>query len=77
MGEPTATFVQHDEKHYSATELASLWGLHPDSIRNLFRGEQGVILLGTQRSTRRRRCYTTMRIPASVAERVHRKLQNR
>lgn len=63
-----------EEKHYRPEELAELWGVHPETVRRLFRNEDGVMKIGNRRSTRYRRAYTTLRIPASVAERVYRRL---
>ena len=70
-----ASFVSFAEKHYTASELAALWGLHGKTVRGLFKGEPGVMVLGNTKTTRYRKAYTTLRIPASVAERVHRRLQ--
>jgi len=62
------------EKHYSPKELSALWGLSTDTVRRLFREEEGVLLIPS-RNTRRalRANYTTMLIPESVAKRVHAK----
>ena len=61
------------EKHFSATELATAWGVSAETVRTIFRIEPGVLRLeGQQTKTRRR--YVTLRIPQSVAERVHRRL---
>ena len=65
------------EKHYSPAELGALWGLGADAVRKLFLGELGVLVLDRYGSTRRQRQYRTLRIPASVAEYVHRRLVNR
>lgn len=59
------------EKHFTPEELGELWGLSADTIRRLFDEEPGVLVI--QRSKRRSRRYRTLRIPASVAERVHRR----
>jgi hypothetical protein len=62
-----------EERHYSPTELASTWGLRPETIRQLFENESGVIVLGNTESRRKRR-YRTFRIPESVVFRVHKKI---
>jgi hypothetical protein len=62
------------ERHYSASELAALWNLSLDTIRRIFDHEPGVLVLGDERGNRNRRRYTTLRIPESVAARVHRRL---
>jgi hypothetical protein len=65
--------VMMDEKHYSPAELADLWGVSVQTIRELFKSEDGVLKIGSD-GTRNRRAYKTLRIPYSVAERVHTKL---
>jgi transcriptional regulator GlxA family with amidase domain len=63
------------ERHYSADELATLWNVSGDTIRRLFEREPGVLVIERARS-RNARHYRTLRIPESVAERVHRRLSN-
>jgi hypothetical protein len=58
------------EKHYTPAELAELWGVSVQTIREVFKDEEGVLKLGSN-GTRTRRAYKTLRIPESVAERVH------
>jgi len=60
-------------KHFTPAEIGELWGLSPDTVRRLFEKEPGVLLIGDD-SRRGKRRYLTMRIPASVVCRVHRKL---
>lgn len=67
----TAAFA---EQHFTASELAELWHLDSDTIRKIFRDEPGVLLITTGKKTRYRKAYTNIRIPASVAERVHRRM---
>jgi len=62
-----------DEKHYSPAELAKAWGISVEKIRSIFHTEPGVLKIGSN-GTRNRRGYVTLRIPKSVAERVHRRL---
>jgi hypothetical protein len=62
-----------DEKHFTATELAQAWGVSAETIRQIFRNEQGVLKIGKS-GTRVKRGYFTLRIPMEVAERVHRRL---
>lgn len=65
------------DKHFSPVELAELWGLSPQKIRQIFNGEPGVLRIGepSRRIGRTlRRAYHTLRIPESVAIRVHQKL---
>jgi hypothetical protein len=63
------------ERHYTVAELSELWSLSPDVVRRLFEREPGVFVIGDQ-GTRSKRRYTTLRIPQSVVERVHRRLCN-
>ena len=60
------------ERHYSVKELAEMWGLSPTPIRRLFRDEPGVLRFGKEKRGHQRD-YVTLRIPASVAERVYRR----
>ena len=62
------------ERHYSVKELASLWNLSDRTIRRMFVGEPGVVEWGAC-ERRRKRAYKTIRIPESLARRVHRKLR--
>jgi hypothetical protein len=59
-----------EEKHYTPSEIAKLWGVSVDLIRDNFRKESGVLAL--DRTGRGK--YITMRVPESVMERVHRRL---
>lgn len=62
--------VSSEEKHYTCKELAEQWKVDQSTIRKLFRDEPGVLRFG--RSGRRtKRDYVSLRIPASVAARVH------
>jgi hypothetical protein len=61
------------ETHYTPDELASLWGVSVDSIRRIFRDEPGVLKMG-DKNPKHKRQYLTLRIPGSVAERVHTRL---
>jgi hypothetical protein len=63
----------HTERHYAVTEIAEMWNLSPDKVRELFENEPGVLVLG-ERSPRHKRRYVTLRIPHSVLERVHRRM---
>lgn len=63
-----------EERHYSVAELAERWNLSPDTIRKLFENEPGVLVIGEHSTKRGKRCYKTLRIPESVAARLHRRL---
>ena len=62
-----------DERHFTVDELAQMWQLSDDFVRRLFQREHGVVVFCAPRPGRR--VYRTLRIPASVAERVHRRLR--
>jgi len=58
--------IMATEPHYTPADLARRWGYHPDTLRRIFRAEPGVLKTGTVR--------TVLRIPESVAQRVHERL---
>jgi len=60
------------ERHYSPAEIAAMWNLSDDAVRKLFQKELGVLVLGCSATHKRR--YTTLRIPESVVQRVHRRM---
>jgi hypothetical protein len=62
------------ERCYSVLEIASAWALSAHTITRLFENEPGVLSLGNRLSARKRR-YITLRIPASVMERVRTRLE--
>jgi hypothetical protein len=64
-----------EEHHYSVTEFAERWNPSGDVVRKLFEREPGVLVIGDHGSRKKRR-YTTLRIPQSVVEQVHRRLSN-
>lgn len=68
------------EQHYQPADLAKLWGLSPSKVRRIFEKEPGVLRIGepSRRVGRAlKRSYFTMRIPESVAQRVHQRLTRR
>jgi hypothetical protein len=65
---------QFATRHYSVREIAELWNLSDDLVRELFEREPGVLVIGRDRSPRKRR-YLTLRIPQDVVERVYRRRQ--
>ena len=58
------------EKHYSLEEVAEAWGISVRSARRIFRDVPGVSDVCSRRVLTSRP-YTILRIPASVAARVH------
>jgi hypothetical protein len=69
----TVSQIPAEEHHYTPEQVAEMWQLDPNSIRRIFRNE-GVLCFGRAVSTKTKRAYTTMRIPRSVLERVHRSM---
>jgi hypothetical protein len=69
----TCTNLIVDERHYAPADLAKAWGVSTDLIRDVFRDEPGVLRFANP-ATRTKRGYATIRIPESVAQRVHTKL---
>ena len=61
------------ERHFSVDELSELWGMSDDFVRRLFLREPGVVVFCHPRPGRR--VYRTLRIPESVAHRVHQRRQ--
>jgi AraC-like DNA-binding protein len=65
------------EHHYTPKEIAQRWGLSESKVRRMFEVEPGVLRIGepSRRVGRKlRRAYFIIRIPESVALRVHRRL---
>jgi len=60
------------EPHFSIQQIAEVWGLSESAVREIFRDEPGVFSV-TRPKSRYKRAYTTLRIPRSVVERVHRR----
>lgn len=61
------------ESHFRVSELADQWHVSDDTIRRVFRNEEGVIKLVQQKKGKRR--WIMLLIPKSVAERVYRRFQ--
>ena len=61
------------ERHYAVIEVAELWNLSPDKVREIFEHEPGVLVIG-DRNPRHKRRYLTLRIPQTVLRRVHNRL---
>ena len=68
----STAFSIFTERHYTVAEVAASWNLSEDAVRKIFQNEPGVLIIGDQGSRHKRR-YTTLRIPESVLERVHRR----
>jgi hypothetical protein len=61
-----------EQRHFSVAEIAAAWNLSTDAVRRLFCNEPGVLVIG-RRIKGSKRQYTTLRIPKSVLERVHKR----
>jgi hypothetical protein len=59
--------------HYSVSQVAKMWGLSDDSIIRIFEKEPDVLVIGNKPKGSRR-YKRTLRIPAFVIERVHKRL---
>jgi hypothetical protein len=64
------------EKHWSVNEVAEAWGVSTDLVRDVFKDEDGVLVIDRP-GTRVKRGYSTMRIPESVLEAVYARLSKR
>jgi methylphosphotriester-DNA--protein-cysteine methyltransferase len=59
-----------NEQFRTVAEVAEMLGVSTDTVRRLFADETGVIDLGRRESTRGKRRYRVLRIPAAVLNRV-------
>jgi hypothetical protein len=62
------------ERHYSPAMVAELWHLDVETVRRIFQDQPGVVVLQAP-AKKGRRPYKTLRIPESVLDRVHKRLQ--
>jgi hypothetical protein len=62
------------ERHWSIQEIATIWGLSTQTVTKYFAEEPGVLKHGNP-PTRKRRTYTTLRVPESVLIRVHTRIK--
>ena len=65
--------ILKDERFFTPQELADMWKVSVQTVRQVFENEEGVLKIGRD-GTRTRRRYKTLRIPESVVERVHTRL---
>ena len=59
------------EPHVTVKQIADAWRLSEDTVHRIFENEPGVLVLADPKPRAKRR-YRTLRIPASVVQRVHR-----
>ena len=62
------------ERHYTVDDIAKCWQLSRDKVQRIFQNEPGVVVIEGDGASHGKRRHRTLRIPASVAERVHRRL---
>lgn len=61
------------EKHYTIQEVAELWHLSDETVREIFRDYPGVLKV-VRPAGRFKRAYTSIRIPESVVLKRHAEL---
>ena len=59
------------QRHYTPKELSAVWRLDETTIRRLFIDQPGVLKIGKSGRRDGKRDYLSLRIPESVARRVH------
>lgn len=59
------------ERHFTPKELAAVWALDETTIRRICMEEPGVLKIGRSERRDGKRDYLSLRIPRSVAARVH------
>ena len=59
------------ERHWTPKELSAVWRLDETTIRRLFIDEHGVLKIGKSGRRDGKRDYLSLRIPESIAKRVH------
>jgi hypothetical protein len=69
--------IQAVGRHYSVKEIAGMWNLDENTISRIFKNEDGVLVIGTNRLRRNARHYATLRKPELVLLRVYQSRVNR
>jgi hypothetical protein len=60
------------EQHYTTRQVAEMWGISEQTVVRIFQDEEGVLKLSMPRGlTAKRAARVSLRIPASVLDRVH------
>jgi hypothetical protein len=65
------------EEYLTTLDIAKILKLDAHTIRDLFRNEPGVIVLGRTETTSAKRKYASLRIPVAVYRRVVTRLANK
>jgi hypothetical protein len=66
------TDTSHSERHNRISELAELWGLGRETIRQMVKDEPDVLKIRLGR----KKAHTTYSVPESAARRIHTRLLN-
>ena len=64
-----------EERHFTIAEVAAMWNLSDEFVRQLVRDEPGVTEWVRQKPGRRR--YRVLRIPRTVLDRLYKRAQER
>jgi hypothetical protein len=75
MSTTTSPAAPSLEPHFTLAQVAEAWGVSTDTVRRMFEDEPGVLVIEPAPGRYSRRRYRTLRIPASVADRVHRRMR--
>ena len=70
----------HDEQHYTPQQIAEMWGVSAEWVRQRFAAEAGVVRIGSSSRRVGRRLVRgryTLRIPESTLRHVHDRLTAR
>jgi hypothetical protein len=59
------------ERHFTPKQLSELWGLSERSIQRAFENQPGVLKANFRRLSTSEKPHVSLRIPESVALRVH------
>lgn len=70
-GSRTRVEYERPEPHYTVRELAAMWNLSAEFVRQIVQHEPGVTEWVRQNPGRMR--YRVLRVPESVAERIYRR----
>ena len=72
---PDASGPGFEERHYTISQLAEMWNLSEELVRQLVRDEPGVTEWVRQAPGKRR--YRVLRIPRSVVDRLYNRARER
>ena len=62
------------ERHYSMAEIATMWGVSVDLVRDIFKDAKHIMRIHRP-ATKFKRAYTTVRVPASTLKQVYESLK--